>query len=235
MKQVLFMVVLAAGMLLTGCSKDEDNSMKFTISESSISLLAHDDYKITPSGAFTARSTNEDVATVSSDGTIHAVSAGNADIIFTSVESPTITQTCKVNVDWRYKYFDEPILDFTMSVEEVKQRETHPLYAEGGWGEAYQYFPDAPDPYFIWYEYINGITPMFVSYRFLDWKSPGIVEIRIDFKKIQTEMLQQLEERYGRPTESKDNKEHKLFVHKNNEYYIKCYPVAIVYRKEPFE
>lgn len=204
MRQVLFMAVLAAGMLLVGCSKDEDNSMEFTISESSISLLAHDDYKIIPSGAFTARSTNEDVATVSSDGIIHGVSAGDADIIFTSVENPALTQTCKVNVDWRYKYFDEPILDFTMSLQEVKERETHPWVSENPWDAAYEGFPEATNPFLVRFFYTNQEIPMWACYTFLDKDKKGVGTISLEMiKPDHSDLLkadQQLEERYGSPS-----------------------------------
>jgi hypothetical protein len=233
MRQVLFMAVLAAGMLLAGCSKEEGNSMQFTINESSISLLAHDDYKITPSGAFTARSSNEDVATVNADGIIHGVSAGDADIIFTSVENPTIAQTCKVNVDWRYKYFDEPILDFTMSVEEVKQRETHPLLAENWW-DAVGY-PDASDPYIIHFEYGKDDCLMYACYTFPDKKRHGVAHINLknqtgSLKKI----LQQLEERYGTPHDI-PHTEWKVFSHPKNLYYVRCDHMNIDFSQKPFD
>lgn len=212
MRQVLFMAVLAAGILLAGCSKDEDNSMKFTISENLVSLLAHDDYKITPSGAFTAQSSNEDVATVSNDGTIHAVSAGNADIIFTSVESPDLTQTCKVNVDWRYKYFEEPILDFGASVEDIKARETRKLKKEEhysgtlvSWNSSKIINPD----YRLTYEHANTeikISPIY----FFDHDKLVFVLYNVEGPytehpdTTQSKIVCQLTERYGEPTDYKE-------------------------------
>lgn len=233
-RTLLFTIALVAA-VFAGCTKDSENMAIFTIDTESISLLVNDDYKITPSGVFTARSSDEEVATVSADGVIRGVSAGDADIIFTSVEDGQ-TQTCKVSVDWRYKYFDEPILDFTMSVEDVKEREIHPFYLEGGWPAAAQGFPDAPDPYLLWFEYNNGITSMFACYKFPDRELHGIAEISIDFdSKFGAEILQQLEERYGSQTESKENKYSKLFFHKKNEYYVRFNPAGISYRKDPFE
>lgn len=122
-------------MMAAGCSKEDsseesrNNMAKFTIDMEQVSILVGDDYKVTPSGKFTARSTDEDVAAVSAEGVIHGVSAGDADIIFTSTEDGQ-TQTCKVSVDWKYKYFDEPILDFGASVEDIKARETRKLKSE---------------------------------------------------------------------------------------------------------
>lgn len=219
MRQVLFMAVLAAGMLLTGCSKDEDNSMKFTISENLVSLLAHDDYKITPSGAFTARSSNEDVATVNADGVIHAVSAGNADIIFTSVESPDLTQTCKVNVDWRYKYFEEPVIAFGATKEEIKARETHEVRRER-------------DKYIV-YEYPGVEMTMSVSYTFDDDDSLYKIGLGvIDREKRMSwvdDFLRQLQERYGDYSEVDG---FKIFISKKGGYKISSNLLDILYTSE---
>jgi hypothetical protein len=215
MKQVLFMAALAAGILLAGCSKDsEDNGMEFTISENLVSLLAHDDYKITPSGAFTARSTNEDVATVSSDGTIHAVSAGNADIIFTSVESPTLTQTCKVNVDWRYKYFDEPILDFNATKEDIKEREQNVYVLE--------------DDYTLQYEYRGKEVEMNAFYQFsrTDGRLRGVALYQTirNRRELTDKVVLQLTERYGAPVDDKGD-----YIFPNEGFTIYCNSQGVGY------
>lgn len=217
MRQVLFMAVLAAGMLLAGCSKEEGYSMQFTINESSISLLAHDDYKITPSGAFTARSSNEDVATVSSDGTVHAVSAGNADIIFTSVESPDLTQTCKVNVDWRYKYFEEPILDFNATKEDIKEREQN-VYA-------------LEDDYTLQYEYRGKEVEMNAFYQFsrTDGRLCGVALYQTirNRRELTDKVVQQLTERYGAPVDDKGD-----YIFPNEGFTIYCNSQGVGYVKK---
>lgn len=212
MKQVLLMAVLAAGLLLTGCSKDESNGMEFTISESSVSLLAHDDYKITPSGAFTARSTNEDVATVSSDGTIHAVSAGNADIIFTSTEDGQ-EQTCKVSVDWRYKYFEEPIIAFGATKEEIKARETHEVTLED------------EDAGYLLYEYPKS-TEILIAVRYYfgdDVKTNRITIVPYGqrYADYYDKIVQQLTERYGEPSIISTNT--KVFTPRNRDFIVNYY------------
>lgn len=237
-------LLLAAMTLTTGCSKEEDNNNdmvtsnstereQFTIDMEQVSLLVGDDYKVTPSGAFSVRSTDEDVATVSAEGVIHGVSAGEAEIIFTAADGAQ-SRTCKVNVDWKYKYFDEPILDFNMSVEELKERETHPLVAENWWDVSKDGITDeAPDPYIVHFSYENEDMAMYAYYAFLDKKMPAITGIGIKvFKGTSNKILQQLEERYGTPNE---NGNHKIYSHRKGLYYILYNHANIIYSTKSFE
>lgn len=214
MKQVLLMAVLAAGMLLVGCSKEEGNSMQFTINESSISLLAHDDYKITPSGAFTARSSNEDVATVSSDGIIHGVSAGDADIIFTSVENPNLAQTCKVNVDWRYKYFEDPVIAFGATKEEIKAMETHEV----------TYIDDCHTGY----TNTKMEIEMLVAYHFDNDGKLNVIRVSVDsqirHQDFPDKIIKQLTERYGEPIITEKSNDETVFEPRSKDFSAHFYP-----------
>lgn len=222
MKQVLFMAMLAAGLMLAGCSKEEveennsmeEKSMEFTIDTLSISLLANEDYKITPSGGFVAKSTDENVATVSSDGVIHGVSAGEADIIFTSVENSALSQTCKVSVDWRYKYYDEPVIAFGATKEEIKARETHS--------------PSFEDDNPIIYDNTDTEIEMETRYYFGDGGELSMIHVivwsQIRYKDYPDKIATQLAERYGDPFVTEKSNEETVFEPRGKNFSVHFYP-----------
>lgn len=205
---ILITLALIMGMMLAGCSKEEGD--KFMIDMKQISILVGDDYKIMPSGTFTARSTDEDVATVSSTGVVHGVSAGEADIIFTPYDGGQ-AQTCKVSVAWKYNYFDEPILDFSMNLEQLKAMEVHKYESDNEW-EPGSYIQNATNPWLARFNYDNQSILMKICYGILDKENGGIGEIVMtapsfrNFTQSQKEeIIQQLTERYGAPVETKDD------------------------------
>ena len=220
---ILITLALVMGMMLTGCSKEETE--KFMIDMEQVSILVGDDYKVTPSGAFTARSTDEDVATVSAEGVIHGVSAGDADVIFTSTEDGQ-TQTCKVSVGWKYHYFEEPILDFSMTLEQLKDRETHEYNSDNLWEPGIGGPQSFPDPWLARYWYQNEDGKILITYCWAD-KSDGDIYMvhmgwsRIDNKNVPQEKIrQQLMERYGDPTTAENGIE--------NEYRSERFKIRVI-------
>ena len=192
-------LLLAVMTMATGCSKEEDD--KFMIDMEQVSILVGDDYTITPNGAFTARSTDEGVATVNASGVIHGVSAGEADIIFTAAGGGQ-AQTCKVSVDWKHKYFEEPILDFNMSLEELKARETHEILHDNLWEPWPNESPNATDPWLVRYVYNDQDIPAMVCYLFPDKKQHGLYAVSLECDLVQdrdisSKINAQLTERYG--------------------------------------
>ena len=207
--RILVTIALVAGMMLAGCSKDEENMEQFTIDTEQISILAGDDYKVIPSGEFTARSTDEDVATVSTEGMVHGVSAGEADVVFTSAGNAQ-SRTCKVSVDWRYKYFDEPILDFSMNLEQLKARETHQIWGENWWDTTIE---GANDPWLIRYKYDTQELSILACYAFLDKTKNVLNSVTLEFDRAQgigDKIRAQMTERYGES--GKDSEGYTQFV-----------------------
>ena len=207
---IIITLALVMGMMLAGCSKEDDQEemVKFTIDMEQVSILVGDDYKVTPSGAFTARSTDEDVATVSAEGIIHGVSAGDADVIFTSTDDGQ-EQTCKVSVDWRYKYFEEPVIAFGATKEEIKARETHEVSVEDGEHISYYYNQNTEIQTIVFYYFgtdgrtnLISLAPYGIRYEYYDDK-----------------MVQQITERYGNPSESSNNS--KVFNPSNRGFIVR--------------
>lgn len=191
-------LLLAVMMTVTGCSKEEG----FTIMVQDIELTVGESRKVEVSGSFTARSTDERVATVTADGTITAVAEGEADVVFTSAEDASQQQTCHVTANWRYHYFEEPILDFTLTLQQVKAMETHEFMRENFW-DVWDELQDAPDPWFVGYLYPNEDGKFSTYYAWAD-KEKGILYCIAMYwsgqKNISREKIrQQLTERYGEP------------------------------------
>lgn len=186
--------LMAVMMTVTGCEKEEG----FTIMVQDIELTVGESQKVEVSGSFTARSTDERVATVTANGTITAVSEGEADVVFTSTENDAQQQTCHVTANWRYHYFEEPILDFSLTLEQVKERETHKIIRENLWDGP----QDAPDPWFVGYLYPNEDGKFSTYYAWTD-KEKGIIDcinMYWDDNNISRDKIrQQLTERYGEP------------------------------------
>ncbi len=102
-------------------------------------------------------------------------------------------------------YFEEPILDFSLTLEQLKARETHVFHEEGPWdwtetGEEL----DATDPWMALYDYPNEDGKFGIFYCWPD-KSKGdifnIVMIWTLRSNISRDKIRrQLVERYGEAT-----------------------------------
>ena len=182
-------------MLVCSCSSGEDGTESeqewpaFTLDKTEVEIYAHETAGIIPSEAFTAWSENEKVATVDTDGTIHGISEGVADIVFKANASGKETR-CLVKVSWRYHYYEEPILIFDSNPDEIKSLETHELISEktGGNGQLF----------YLTYNYNRQSIPMLVTYEFNAWYEMKTVSFKWD-EAADTfdEIKAQLDERYG--------------------------------------
>lgn len=205
MKQILVLLALPA-MLVCSCSSGEDGTElkqewpAFTLDKTEVKIYAHETAGIIPSEAFTAWSENEKVATVDADGIIHGISEGETDIVFKANASGKETR-CQAKVSWRYHYYEEPLLAWDSSQEEIRANETHTLISEETEGNGHLYY--------LTYDYGNQLIPMNVSYRFdvytsvygarteLKMVSFSLKEETGHFEKIKL----QLDERYGNTEE----------------------------------
>ena len=223
--------MLMLAVMLAAC--ENDDAEKFKIMTKKIELIVGESQKIETSGGFTARSTDEQVATVAADGTITAVSAGEADVVFTSTEDATQHETCHVTADWRYHYFEEPVIDFSLSLEQVKAMETHKYQSDNEWEPG----PDilnAPNPWLIRYNYEEQSIPMEICYGILDKENGGIGEIVMTAPSLRgftqsqkEEIIQQLTERYGSPNMFNNDI---LFTPLSKKYTVMIRNNYIIYR-----
>ncbi len=101
-------------------------------------------------------------------------------------------------------YFEEPILDFSLTLEQLKAREKHVLNRENLWdatetGEQIE----AADPWMALYEYIHKDGKIGVFYCWPDKNKGSIYWIGLTWigqKGISVDKIrQQLTERYGEP------------------------------------
>lgn len=191
MKQILVLLALPA-MLMCSCSSGEDGTESgqewpaFTLDKTEVEIYAHETAGVIPSEAFTAWSENEKVATVDVDGTIHGISEGETDIVFKANASEKETR-CQAKVSWRYHYYEEPLLAWDSSQEEIRANETHTLISENTEGER-----------MLIYDYGNQSMPMRVSYMFNRYGGLNMIKLTPkEDNDFFDEIKQQLDERYG--------------------------------------
>lgn len=215
-------MALMVCMMLAGCAKSDGDNLEdewpaFTINKDEIEIYAHETEKITPSEAFTARSEDEKVATVDAGGTVHGLSEGETDIVFKANASGKESR-CRAKVSWRYHYYEEPLLDFGATPDEIKAKETHELISE----ESNTRF------IYMTYNYSLQPIPMLVTYKFgvgFGWTEMERITFTWDEATDPfDEIKEQLDERYGDTEEKKPN-----YTRPYRTYYISEYYTFIVH------
>jgi hypothetical protein len=134
---------------------------------------------------------------------------------------------------YKYDYFDEPIIDFSMNAEQVKESETHLWTSENLWDAAAEGFPDATDPFLVRFDYRNKEIPMIACYAFLDKEKGGIGTISLHMLNGgQEKAALQLEERYGSPSDSRGRS---VYHNSKKNCYVLLSGNMIFYSTKPFE
>lgn len=129
--KTITLTTLFVALLFAGCSKDEDNGLK--LKDSSFSLTHEEEAIITPQNYDTAnltfKSSDVDVATVSTSGIIIANLVGDA-VITVSTKDGKQTQECSVTVLPTIQTYVEPCVKFGCSIADVKAFEKRTLDIE---------------------------------------------------------------------------------------------------------
>ncbi|MBR1556621.1 MAG: hypothetical protein IJ647_02485 [Prevotella sp.] len=101
---------------------------------------------------------------------------------------------------YQYNYFEEPILDFSLTLEQLKAREKHQILHDNLWEPWPHETTNAPDPWLVRYVYNDQDIPARVCYFFPDKKAHGLYAIQIEWdleQGINAKIKAQLDERYG--------------------------------------
>lgn len=123
-------------------------------------------------------------------------------------------------------YFEEPILDFTMNLEQIKQRETHPYKRDNEW-EPSPDIQNATNPWLIVFDYTSSFAGAITFYGLLDKDKSGIGEIVMEVGQANEKVVQKLTERYGTPMTSRDDV---VFTPANKDYTVIIRNQYIIYR-----
>ena len=104
---------------------------------------------------------------------------------------------------YQYNYFEEPILDFSLTLEQLKAKETHKYYADNLWEPWPNEPQDFSDPWLARYLYSYEDGEYMVTYCFEDKKNGGVYSICLDWDRVpfsREKASKQLAERYGEPS-----------------------------------
>ena len=123
-----------------------------------------------------------------------------------------------MSVDWRYKYFEEPIIAFGATKEEIKARETHELIRERDNSISYEYPAEKMTIAVTYWFSESGLYETSTAVRDREKKMVWIDDI-----------LQQLQERYGNYSEVDG---FKIFVSKKGGYRVSSYMLDLLYTPE---
>ena len=103
-------------------------------------------------------------------------------------------------------YFEEPILDFSLTLDQLKAKETHAFVYEGAWTPDADGPKDAAAPWFANYSYPTKDGALTTAYHWTDKEKGGIYSVSVDWSGLGMDaryaIRQQLVSRYGmsRPT-----------------------------------
>ena len=214
---MMFITVIAAFASIS-CGGDDNDSGEeaLSLNANQMELTVGDKAFLTSNIPCTYTSDHEDVATVTPSGQINAVGAGNATIKALS-NTGKQSASCSVVVNWKYNYFDEPLTDFKLSINDVKAKETHKFEHESFYEAATALYSEHT---VLYYEYfiMNEYTQL--DYYFYG-KSGSMYKIVFDFKaKYCEHVLKQMEERYGLPTITTTVKNKKKYTYQKNNYKV---------------
>lgn len=135
-RRLIFMLlaILSVATIFSSCKKDDDKDEQFTIDKQAITLVHDGTETIVASEAATWSSDNEFVATVDDKGVITGNHIGEAIITATAKGK---LQNVKVTVKAKYNTITEPIMDFSLTREQVKEQATGILSQENESGLSY--------------------------------------------------------------------------------------------------
>lgn len=213
---MLIMLIAALGVISCGGDDNDSREEALTLNATQMELTVGDKAFITSNIPCTYSSDQEDVATILPSGQINAVGAGNA-IIKALSNTGKQSATCSVVVNWKYSFFDEPLTDFSLSINDVKAKETHKFEHESFYEAATALYPEHTVLYFEYF--IMG------EYTQLDYyfygKSGSMYKIVFDFNpKYSEHILNQMEERYGLPTITTTANKKKIYTYKKKNYQV---------------
>lgn len=120
----LILTLIIGLLVLGGCSKDEDESIRFSQKEYEIDFGETLEFDIQASGVsapFEFTVDDEEVATADEDGLLTAGLVGETSVL---VSKNGISDECKVTVMPTVSLYTEPLLTWGVSVQEVKDFES---------------------------------------------------------------------------------------------------------------
>ena len=125
MKKVLFLLPLLAALFFVGCSDDEEGGI--SLNESAITLYSDDTAHLEANDNVDWLSESEFVASVDANGLVTGNHVGTTNIIASNGSG---TSKCTVEVIPRFNTFEEPVVDFGATKEEVKSKESRTMLSE---------------------------------------------------------------------------------------------------------
>lgn len=133
MKKVLFLLpILTALFTFSGCSDDEEGGI--SLNESEITLYSDDTEQLEANDNVDWMSESEFVASVDANGLVTGNHVGTTNIIASNGSG---TSKCTVEIIPRFNTFEEPVLDFGATKEEVKSKESRTILSETEEGLVY--------------------------------------------------------------------------------------------------
>ncbi len=212
----LIMAIATFNLFSCGGGDNDSGEDALTLNTNQMELIVGDIAFLSSNIPCTYTSDHEDIATVTTNGQINAVGAGNA-IIKAISNTGKQSALCSVVVNWKYSYFDEPLTDFNLSINDVKAKETHKFEHESYYEAETALYPEHT---VLYYEYfiMNEYTQL--NYYFYG-KKGRMYKIVFDINaKYSEQVLKQMEERYGLPTIATTVKKKKKYTYQKNNYKV---------------
>lgn len=139
-------------------------------------------------------------------------------------ENGNMEENVKRAEQTQHDYFEEPILDFSLTLEQLKARDTHRLLGDGKWEPGADDPKGATAPWLVRYAYTHQDGVFTVTYYWTDKGGSDIYAVSIDWSGqsgISKEAIhQQMISRYGVPYYNQESGAER--------YYSATYKLSII-------
>lgn len=157
-----FISMCAIALALTACGGDSssDAPTTLTVNPASVSMYYDGSKQLSATGATSWTSENEFVAKVDQNGLVKGGHVGTTNII---ASNGTSVGRCTVTIVPKYNLYDTPILNWGISMTQIRAAETHTIAGSG--------------TDYLAYNYNNGTRTALVTYMFKNGGLNGIVVV----------------------------------------------------------
>lgn len=125
MKKIFLLLAIMLPMVFTSCSDDDESGL--SLNKSNITLYSEDTEQLEANDNVDWLSESEFVASVDANGLVTGNHVGTTNII---ASNGSETSKCAIEVKPKFNTFTEPVLDFGVTKEVIKSRESRTILSE---------------------------------------------------------------------------------------------------------